>query len=118
MDMKFKIRYKTANMMRHLGYDFREDQQPEVIDMQKSIKALRNQLIDFDITVYPDGSWMAKSTNVKGLLAGSRKQDQINELINDAIFTYYGVPPQYANDKLLRNSGQLATHKQQVQVTT
>jgi len=113
MIMKYSLKYQLASYMRSKGYNFKEHLRPEVIEMQKEINALSNKSINFEIKVYPDGSWTAIATNVKGLLTGSHKQSEINELIKDAIFTYYGVPPKYAHDKLLRNTGEPVTAEQQ-----
>lgn len=115
--MRYSLRYQLANFLRSKGHNFNEHLRPEVIQMQKEISSLENHNINFEIKVYPDGSWTAKATNVEGLLTGGRKQSEINGLIKDAIFTYYGVPPQYADDKLLRNSGEPVTAEQQVHVT-
>lgn len=106
-----------ANFLRSKGYDFKEHLHPAVVEMQKEINALDNKNINFEIKVYPDGSWTAISTNVEGLMTGSRKQSEANELIKDATFTYYGIPPRFANDKLLRNAGEPVTAEQQVHVT-
>lgn len=117
MAMRYNLRYKAANLMRRYGYNFREELRPEVIEMQKEINTLEKKNINFDVKAYPDGSWTAKATNVEGLLTGGRDQSKINDLIKDAIFTYYGVPSQYANDKLLRNTGEPISVEQQVHVT-
>ncbi|MEO8784743.1 MAG: hypothetical protein ABI221_00195 [Candidatus Saccharimonadales bacterium] len=118
MDMKYSLKYKMASFARSKGYDFKESSRPEVIAMQKDINSLKNKNVDFAIETYPDGSWSAKATNIKGMLTGSRKQDEINELIKDAIFTHYGIPARYANDRLLKNTGESVLAERQVHVTT
>jgi len=115
--MKHSLVYKVSDLMRKHGYDFHEEMRPEVIEMQKEFASLDNHGINFKIMHYPDGSWVAKSTNVDGLLTGSRKQGEINEVIKDAIFTYYGIPPQYCKDGLLRNTGEPVKAQQTVHVT-
>ncbi len=115
--MKYSLTYKLSDFMRKKGYKFHEEKQPEVIKMQKEIASLDNQSINFNITSHADGSWMAKSTNVDGLLTGGRKQSEVHEVIKDAIFTYYGVSPQYCRDDLLRNTGEPVTLEQKVHVT-
>lgn len=114
--MKYNLRYKVANLLRRKGYKFNEAERPEVISMQREIASLGSG-VTFEIKTFPDGSWIANSTNVEGILTGSRNQSEVHDLIKDAIFTYYGVPPQYANDKLLRNTGEPVTTEQQVHVT-
>ena len=106
-----------TDFMRRRGYNFNEDLQPEVINMQREISALDNKAISFEIKAYPDGSWTAKSTNVEGILTGSRRQSEINEMIKDCIFTYYSIPAKFVNDKLLRNSGEPITAEQYIRVT-
>lgn len=89
------MRYKVANLMRRKGYGLNEKKCPEVIEMQKEIASLGSG-INFDIKTYPDGMWTAKSTNVDGILTGSRNLSEINELLKDATLTYYGVPSHFA----------------------
>jgi len=101
--------------MRSKGYNFQESRHPSIKAMKEEISELKG--IDFRIKVYPDGSWVAKSPNVQGLLTGDRDQSDINELLKDAIFTYYSVPPQLANDRMLRNSGEPIRAEQKVHVT-
>ncbi len=115
--MKYSLRYKLANFLRTKGRRLNGAQSAEVIAMQKEISSLENKNINFEIKTYIDGSWMAKSTNVEGILTGGNDQKEINEMLKDAIFTYYGVPPEHADDKLLRNSGEPVTTEQRVHVT-
>jgi predicted RNase H-like HicB family nuclease len=115
--MKHSFVFKLADFMRKHGYNFREETRPEVALMQKEIASLDNRSINFAIKYYPDGSWVAKSSNVDGILTGGRNQAEAQELIKDAIFTYYGVPPQYARDSLLRNTSEPIKAEQKVHVT-
>lgn len=115
--MKYSLRYKLANFRSRYGYNHHAEAQPDVLDMQRAIDALENKSINFAIQTYPDGSWIAKSTNVDGILTGGRNQGEANELIKDAIFTYYGVKPEHCKDVLLRNTGEPVTTEQTVQVT-
>lgn len=115
--MKYSLRYKLAQFMRARGYDFSESTRPEVVKMQEEIALLENRAINFLIQRYPDGSWVAKSTNIDGLITGGSNISEVNELLKDAIFTYYGISPQFANDKLLRNTGDPITTEQRVHIT-
>src|SRR5438477_11572991 len=115
--MKYSLRYKLANFLRTKGRGINGAQSAEVIAMQKEITSLEGKNINFEIKTYVDGSWMAKSTNVEGILTGGNDQKEINEMLKDAVFTYYGIPPEFADDKLLRNSGEPVTTEQRVHVT-
>lgn len=115
--MKYSLRYKLATFLRTKGRRINSVQNAEVIAMQKEISSLENKNINFEIKTYLDGSWMAKSTNVEGILTGGNDQREINEMLKDAIFTYYGVAPEHADDRLLRNSGEPVTTEQRVHVT-
>ncbi len=115
--MKYSLRYKLASFLRTKGRGLSSAQSAEVIAMQKEISNLENKNINFEIKTYVDGSWMAKSTNVEGILTGGNNQKEINEMLKDAIFTYYGVPPEHADDRLLRNSGEPVTTEQRVHIT-
>lgn len=101
--------------MRSKGYQFQELRHPAIEALQEEVGELKG--IDFEVKAYPDGSWVAKSKNVEGLLTGGRNQKDIDAQLKDAIFTYYGVPPQFANDNILRNSGEPITAKKSVRVT-
>src|SRR5688572_1693174 len=100
--MKTSLTYRFYSFMKKYGVSPDALKDPAVIEMQREINSLENKNINFEIRSYPDGSWTARAMNVEGLLTGSRKQSDINELIKDAIFTYYGVHPKFANDTLLR----------------
>lgn len=115
--MKYSMRYKVANLLRNQNNLQKAELCPEVVEMRKDINSLENKNINFEIKVYPDGSWTARSTNVDGLLTGSRKQSEANELLKDAILTYYNIPAKYAQDRLLRNTSEPITVDQQVRVT-
>ena len=106
-----------VRFLRERGYNFKESARPEVIAMQKAIAGLENGAVDFQVKTYPDGSWTAQATNVDGLFTGGSKQSEISEVLKDAIFTYYGIPPKYCNDKMLRNTGEPVTVEQTVNVT-
>ena len=68
--------------------------------MKKEISVLGGG-IEFKIEQYPDGSWTAESVNVDGIITGGGNIRNSAELLRDAIFTYYRVPPQFCNDASL-----------------
>ncbi|MEK7105143.1 MAG: hypothetical protein AAB865_00440, partial [Patescibacteria group bacterium] len=57
--------------------------------------------IEFKIELQPDGSWVAESTNLDGIITGGSKRQNINEMIKDAIFTYFEIPPHLCNGALV-----------------
>ncbi|MFA6447703.1 MAG: hypothetical protein WCW31_05670 [Patescibacteria group bacterium] len=105
----------AANAMRRCGYDFNEQADCRVQDMKKEIRQLGGS-IEFKIEQYPDGSWAAESTNVDGIITGGESTKKISFTIKDAIFTYFGIPPQLCTDNLLRADNEPVTVKQQVYV--
>ncbi len=97
-----KLVYRLAQLLRRTGFSFHEEQDPRVQVMKKMIKELGS--IQFDIQVLNDGSWVAESVNIDGIITGGTKKDGINDAIKDAVFTYFEIPPQLCNDVLLRGS--------------
>lgn len=115
--MRYSLRFKFAEAMRKHGYTFNEENQPEVRKMLEDIAALENHSINFNITFHDDGAWVAVATNVDGILTGSRNRSELDALIKDATFTYYGVPPKYCKDSILKHVGEPVTAQQSVHVT-
>ncbi len=89
----------------------------EVREMREAIDSLGEGGIKFEIGTYADGSWSARSTNVEGIITGGFDRSEMTEMVKDAIFTYYGVPPQYCEDKLLQGTGEKKTVKNEILVT-
>lgn len=115
--VKLSNTYMIADLMRKLGYDFKEESRPEVVAMKKSILSLEDKAITFATTIYQDGSWISKSKNIPGLLTGGRDRSQMDAITRDAIFTYYGIPAQYSRDSILLNLSQPVTSEQQVKIS-
>lgn len=106
-----KITYFLANLLRALGFDFNEKNNPHIIEMKKEIRQIGGR-IEFNIEQFPDGSWVAESTNIDGIITGSKNIKEISSMIKDAIFTYFGVPPYLCNDKLLKADNEPVALKQ------
>lgn len=115
--MKTSLSYKFANVAKKAGYKFRSHTNTDVIAMRDEIAKLGTNGINFNISIERDGSWYAESTNVDGIISGGFDVKEINEMLKDAVFTYYGVAPQHCDDTLLKSSGEVQTVKQQVLVT-
>jgi len=59
--------------------------------------------IQFAIEMNPDGTWVAESVNIEGIIAGGfHYPDDLAAMERDAIFAYFRIPPQLCNDELLR----------------
>ncbi len=115
--MKTSISFKLAKIARKVGYDFHSHNNDAVVAMQREIGELGDSGINFLISIDRDGSWYAESTNVDKIISGGNKQNEIDAMIKDAIFTYYGVDPQHSVNSLLRSTGDTSTVKQMVQMT-
>lgn len=115
--MKTSLAFKVATLARKYGLKVNDLKNPSVASMKDAIESLGPEGIQFAISGYEDGSWMAKSVNVDGILTGGDDMAECTELIKDAIFTYYEVPPQFCNDALLHKSGDKKTVHNEAFVT-
>lgn len=116
--MRTSISFKLAKIARKAGYNFKSNSNSAVLEMQKSIKDLGISGIQFSISINKDGSWFAESTNVQGLISGGQKSAEINDMLKDAIFTYYGIDAKHCDDRALKSSGEHTTVKQKVYVAS
>lgn len=110
------IIFTVANALRSRGVDLKESKNPQVKEMQSAIASLNDHSIQFLIERYPDGSWSAESTNLDGIMTGSKDLKEAPELIKDAVFTYFEIPPHLCNEALLRSDNEPVTVKQNVRV--
>lgn len=115
--MKTSLAFKIANFARKQGLKFDALHDPRVIAMREEIAQLKDDGINFSINIYNDGTWSARSTNVDGIITGGDNFAESNEMIKDAIFTYYDVPPQFCEDRLLHGSGEKKTIHNEILVT-
>lgn len=107
-----KIIYKFAQILRVLGVDFGEKSSQKVQEMRVKIHQLG--AIKFKIEFYPDNSWSAESTNIDGIITGSKDIKEMNSFIRDAVFTYFEIPPHLCNDELIRTSSEAITVTQKI----
>ncbi len=114
--MRTSLAFKFVVIARKMGVKFDPMSSKEVKDMRAAIDELQDG-IQFEIGLHPDGSWSARSTNVDGIITGGVDQSDVSEMIKDAIFTYYDVPPQFCVDALLKGSGEKKTVKNEMLVT-
>lgn len=116
--MKTSLTFKFVTLARKMGIKPNPLSCQGVEDMRREIDTLGAEGgIKFEIGMYPDGSWSAKSTNVEGIITGGFNQSEIPEMIKDAIFTYYDIPPQYCDDRLLKGTGEKKTLKNELLIT-
>jgi predicted RNase H-like HicB family nuclease len=85
--------------------------------MRKEIASHGSNGIEFSVSTSRDGEWFAESITIPGIITGGSNVRYIDEMIKDAIFTYFGVDPKHCDDRLLKNIGDVAAIKQLVQVT-
>lgn len=95
-----KIVYTLAQALRRIGVNFHEEDNFRVTAMREMIAKLGS--IQFSIEVFSDGSWVAESTNVDGIITGGTNKDHINESLKDAVFTYFEIPPHLCCDTLVK----------------
>ena len=114
--MKTSLPYKLHSFLRRYGVPTDASQNEAVIAFQREMENLGGD-INIRISLHEDGSWSAKSTNVEGIITGGRNQSDINAIIKDAIFTYYGIPPSCVDSIHIRNSQEPVTVERNVRVT-
>lgn len=89
--MKTSRLYQFVSLARKLGHDFRAADNTTVQAMRQAISQLEHGTIQFSIRTKPDGTWLAQSSNVDGIITGGTNQTDQDAMIKDAIFTYYGI---------------------------
>jgi hypothetical protein len=105
------LRYKVARALRKLGIGLGDS--PKLREMQAAIT--RAGGINFRVEVTDSGEWVAESTNIDGIITGgSNYPHDVNEKIEDAIFTYYEVPPEACIEGSIKNSGALSRVEERV----
>lgn len=115
MRSKNRIIYNFATLLRKWGVTFGEANDPYVISMQKEIAKIGGK-IEFKIEQYPDGSWVAESTNIDGIITGGHDIRDIVPMEKDAVFTYFNVPPHHCVDSLLKADNEPVTVTQRMYV--
>lgn len=78
---------------------------PEVQVMFEKISELANGKLEFKISTMPNGDWVAESVNLPGILTGGTRDDDVNDLIADATFTFFDIPSKYCSALKLFNAG-------------
>ncbi len=107
-----KIIYNLSNLARKLGIDFKEGNNAKILAMKNEIAKINK--IEFKIEQYPDGSWVAESTNIDGIITGGENTKDIPMLIKDAVFTYFEIPSHLCVDSLLKSDNEPVTLTQRV----
>jgi hypothetical protein len=98
-----------------LGYRFNAKSDEKVQEMIKEITELGG--LSFSIERYPNGDWMAKSTNIEGVLTGGGSKDDVDEWIKDAVYAYYDIEPQFCHEDLIALAGSPSIVQQEVFAT-
>lgn len=97
-------RYRFGKLMRELGLGFDASKDPAVQHMLGEIDKLKERTIVFSIEFDKDGNWAVESKNLPGLITGGNTSDNFDDVITDAIFTYFNIAPQYCDPKILTKS--------------
>ncbi len=98
--MRHSARYKLA---RFLGKPISANRQKgieAIANMYRSISSLPGGAIRFHYYDDGDGYWHVESTNIEGIITGGSKNDNVEEMIEDAVYTYYGIPPEFCTQKM------------------
>ncbi|MDO4781433.1 MAG: hypothetical protein Q4A34_03535 [Candidatus Saccharibacteria bacterium] len=101
--------------MGRLGIKPNPDNNPNVAALHQDIQELNG--IDFSVSRFPNGEWMAKSTNIDGILTGGDATDSVDEMIKDAVLTYYNIAPAYCDAVKVYSSNNKEVVQQEVVVT-
>lgn len=115
--MKYSIKYKMARALKKLGTNFDPLNNDAVRNMKTVIESLPSGSIQFTVSREANGDWVAESVNLSGILTGGTSQEDVNEMIKDAIFTYFEIPAKYCDDSLIRSAGEPIIIKQEVFAT-
>lgn len=110
-----KLIFTTSEALKKLGIDISDGRHPAVLEMKRIIN--QAGAVKFKTEVYPDGSWTAESINFDGIITGGKNAKEMNSMIKDATFTYFEIPPQNCNDKLLLAPNDPVIAEQSIMVT-
>ncbi|MBQ8991908.1 hypothetical protein IJ103_01115 [Candidatus Saccharibacteria bacterium] len=86
--------------------------------MNKVLAALPMGGLEFKVTTYKDGEWIAESVNLDGILTGGKADDDKDRMIRDAIFTYFEIPKEYCDSRLIDAVGEIESAERGSQKTT
>ncbi len=109
--------YLGSNVLRRLGYSFSANSKAKIVDMKRTIAALDGGGINFSIEQHPDGSWSAESKNIDGIITGGDSFSDRQDIIKDAILTYFEIPPYLCEEVSLRSDNEAITLEQKVRVS-
>lgn len=101
--------------MGRLGIKPSLDNNPNIAALHKDIKELNG--LEFSISHFPNGEWVAKSTNIDGILTGGDATDSVDDMVKDAILTYYNIAPAYCDSVQVQLSNNKEVVRQEVVAT-
>ena len=102
----------AGRALEKFGIGFDAHSHSTVKAMEQRIKELGS--LQFKVEFHPDGSWTAESLNIDGIITGSRNARDMNALIKDAVFTYFGIPAYLSQDELLKGDSEPVIMRQRV----
>ncbi len=104
------LMYRVAQGLRGFGYQFHEERDVRVQKMREVIERVEG--IKFHIENADDGTWVAESTNIDGIITGGNNYpDDVNIQIRDAIFTYFGIPSHLCNPTLVARENEASVEQ-------
>lgn len=104
-------RYRFGRVLRKMGFGFDAEKNPAVQQMLEKIDSLKDRTIIFSLEVDKDGNWAVASKNLPGLITGGELSDNINDVILDAIFTYFDIPPEFCDPYILSEEYAISKHQ-------
>lgn len=93
--MKTSPRYKLAQFLHALHLSPDPKKSPDVQKMFNTIKKLEGGRIEFKITFYQNNDWSAESVNLPGIITAGDSHEDIDTMVEDAVFTYFNIPSRY-----------------------
>ena len=108
-----KIQY---NLAKSLNFPIKPEGNYRVQNMKEAISRMGGKL-NFRIQKNEDG-WLAECQEIKGIITGGTNanvtSEEINNIIRDAIFSAFGLPPYACKDDLIRNVQEVVLEERRV----
>lgn len=100
--MRYSLKYRVFNLLRRFGLGPDPMKSPEVQKMIEASKKDGKVGFVLKLQLFADGEWLITSDELPGLITGGsiKERNNIEEQMIDAIFTYFGVPPEYCDNSL------------------
>jgi predicted RNase H-like HicB family nuclease len=107
-----RIIFRASQLLQKIGLRLNERESLAVLNMRHILQEIGR--IEFDVEYHPDGTWVAESKNLDGIITGGKNPSKVEETIKDAIFTYFDIPPQFVDDSMILSDNESAVVQKQV----